>query len=57
MASDSFGLASVISDCGVPPAASVAIVSSGWDIEKFALGLKSDQDFDDQEILTVGIGS
>ena len=45
MASDSFDLASVFSDCGVPPAVSVAIVSSGWDVEKFAVGFKSDQDF------------
>ena len=52
IASDSFDLATVFNDCGVPPAASVAIVSSRWDVEKFALGFKSDQDFDDQEILT-----
>ena len=52
MASDSFDLASVFSDCGVPPITSVAIVSSGWDIEKFALGFKSDQDFGGHEILT-----
>ena len=51
MASDSFYLATVFSDCGVPPAASVAIVSSGWDVDKFALGFQTDTDFDDTEVL------
>ena len=51
MASDSLYLATVFSDCGVPPAASVAIVSSGWDVDKFALGFQTDTDFDDTEVL------
>ena len=52
MATDSFDLASIFSDCGVPPAASASIVSSGWDVEKFALGFKTETDFDDTEVLT-----
>ena len=51
MASDSFDLAQVFSDCGVPPPIAVGIVSSGWDVEKFALGFKSDSEFDVPEVL------
>ena len=51
MASDSFDLASIFSDCGVPPAASAVIVSSGCDVDKFALGFQADTDFDDTEVL------
>ena len=50
MATDSFDLASFFSDCGVPPAASASIVCSGWDVEKFALGFKSETEFDDTEV-------
>ena len=52
MATDGFDLASFFSDCGVPPAASASIVSSGWDVEKFALGFKSESEFDDPNVLT-----
>ena len=52
MATDGFDLASFFSDCGVPPAASASIVSSGWNVEKFALGFKSEAEFDDPEVLT-----
>ena len=41
-----------LSDYGVPPAASASIVSSGWDVEKFALGFKSESEFDDPDVLT-----
>ena len=52
MATDGFDLASFFSDCGVPPAASASIVSSGWDVERFVLGFKSEAEFDDPEVLT-----
>ena len=52
MAADGFDLASFFSDCGVPPAASASVVSSGWDVEKFAFGFKSEAEFDDPEVLT-----
>ena len=52
MANDGFDLASFFSDCGVPPAASASIVSSGWDVEKFALGFKTESEFDDPDVLT-----
>ena len=50
MATDSFDLASFFSDCGVLPAASASIVSSSWDVEKFALGFKSESEFDDPDV-------